>query len=198
MDAGAQATSHAAGIGVTAHATSVPSHGPPGPAARVPMLESPIRSPLILAAAQPLPSINHCCGGAATIDSGGAPGQRATCAAVGVHAVYRESGGVPSPPNLEPKSHAGSATSRVPPGRAGGSLPGGRCALTWAGSAWQAEAGSRGCGSAARDQQRAGRHATWRWCRRRCPSVGTSGAVPCVCGYAHRTSRARSMGNGQS
>ena len=35
------------GSGVTAHATSVPSHGPAGPATRVPMLESPFRSPVV-------------------------------------------------------------------------------------------------------------------------------------------------------
>ena len=41
-----------AGIGVTEHATSVPAHGPAGPAARVPMLASPLGPP-ILAAAEP-------------------------------------------------------------------------------------------------------------------------------------------------
>ena len=35
----------AAGIADNPHATSVPSHGPAGPSARVPLLKSPIRSP---------------------------------------------------------------------------------------------------------------------------------------------------------
>ena len=52
----------AAGTTITAHATTVPIHGPADPAARVRMLESPYRSPLILAAAQPLPVRHTKCG----------------------------------------------------------------------------------------------------------------------------------------
>ena len=70
------------------------------------MLESPFRSPLILAAAQPLPLINHCCGAAATIDGA----QRSDDPyAAACHAVYRKPGGVPTPPNLRPVSRAGTA-----------------------------------------------------------------------------------------
>ena len=63
-------------------------------------------------------------------------------------------------------------------GRTGGSLLGCRCALTCAGSAWQAEAGSRGCGIAARDGPRAGATAaTIPWCYRRCPGPSLAASL---------------------
>ena len=58
--------------------------------------------PQILAAAQPLPLMNAACA------QRGGDRLAATC-----HAVYRELGGVPTPPNLRPVSRAGAARSRV-------------------------------------------------------------------------------------
>ena len=73
------------------HATSVPVHGPAGPAARVPLLASPNRSPKMLAAAQPPP-----------VDEADERQRSGDRDAAACHAVYRELGGVPTPPNLRP------------------------------------------------------------------------------------------------
>ena len=71
------------------------------------MLALPFRSPQMLAAAQPLPLISPAAAQPPPLGDGTAS-ERAhvppRC-----HAVYRELGGVPIPPNLRPASRAGTA-----------------------------------------------------------------------------------------
>ena len=106
-----------------------------GELARVPIRESPTRPPQTLTAAQPLPHL-------------GWSGQRA---APPSSVVYRESGGVPTPPDLRPVSRANPAPGKVLPVRDARMR-----ALAGVDAVWQAQAGSRGRGDAARDGQRAG------------------------------------------
>ena len=96
--------------------------------------------PLILAAAQPLPLINDCCGAAATIHERGRSTAKRRPVAAACHAVYREPGGVPIPPNLRPRAapvprlarvcRAGRAQQR-PCGRGPGVAGSGRCGRAW-------------------------------------------------------------------
>jgi hypothetical protein len=119
----------------------------------MPMLASPSRS---------LPDTR--CGAAATTEERSMHSEAATRMPPPAPAVYRELGGVPSPPNLRAESRAEAAPGKgVNRAAAHRALAGGR-------RAWQAQQGSSGW-ARQRDGQRAGRHATWRWCRRRFPDV---------------------------
>ena len=82
---------------------------------RVPMLESPNRSPLILAAAQPPPLMN--------VRGAGTAKRRHDVMPPPAPAVYREPGGVPTPPNLRPFSRAGTAPCKGLPQAARAARP---------------------------------------------------------------------------
>ena len=108
---------------------------------------------------------------AATVDERGGAQRSGDTNAAACHAVYREPGGVPTPPNLRPFSRAGSARSRAKTAIGGAQRP-----LTRAGSAWQAEQVQAGVGIAARDGQRArARHEGTIVGGRRLGERGTSG-----------------------
>ena len=106
--------------------------------------------PQILAAAQPLPLINDDAAQPPPFMNADGAQRSGDRSAAACHAVYRELGGVPTPPNLRPFSRAGARAAKgLPPGR-------GTRAPLQPGPAWQAHAGSVGWWSAVRDGQRAG------------------------------------------